>query len=73
MGVKLGCLTSREQKLRAFENRVLRRISGHKREEVTEGQRKLHNEELCNLHSPGISSMMKSTGMRWAEHVAQER
>jgi hypothetical protein len=55
-----------------FENRVLRRIFGLKRDEVTGGCRKLHNEELNNLFSsPSIISIMKSRMMRWAGHVAQ--
>jgi hypothetical protein len=47
MGAKLGCLRLREEHgLRAFENRVLSRIFGPKRDEVTVGWRKLHNEEI---------------------------
>jgi hypothetical protein len=54
-----------------FENRVLRRIFGSKRDGVTGGWRKLHNEELHNLYSsPSIIRMMKSKWMRWAGHVA---
>jgi hypothetical protein len=54
-----------------FENRVLRRIFGPKRDEVTGGWRKLHNEELHNLYSsPSISRMLKSGRMTWAGHVA---
>jgi hypothetical protein len=53
-----------------FENRVLRRIFGPKRGEVNGDWRKLHNEELHNLHSsPNIIRMMKSRRMRWAWHV----
>jgi hypothetical protein len=53
-----------------FENRALRRIFGPKREEVTRGWRKLHNEELHNLYgSPNIIRVMKSRRMRWAGHV----
>jgi hypothetical protein len=53
-----------------FENRVLRRIFGPKRDEVTGDWRKLHNEELHNLHySPNIIRMIKSRRMRWAGHV----
>jgi hypothetical protein len=49
--VKLGLLTLREEhRLRVFENRVLRRIFGAKRDEVKEEWIKLHNEELHNLH-----------------------
>jgi hypothetical protein len=55
-----------------FENRVLRRIFGPKRDEVTGERRKLHNEELCDLYSlPDLIRMMKSRSMRWAEHLAQ--
>jgi hypothetical protein len=54
-----------------FENRVLRRIFGPKREEVAGGWRRLHNEELHNLYaSPNIISVMKSRRIRWTEHVA---
>jgi hypothetical protein len=54
-----------------FENRVLRRIFGPKRDEVTRGWRKLHNEVLHNLYSlPSIIRMIKSRRMRWAGHVA---
>jgi hypothetical protein len=67
------CLTLREEhRLRVFENRVLRRISGPKRDEVTGDWRKLHNEELQKLYSsPNIIRMMKSRRMRWAGHVAR--
>jgi hypothetical protein len=54
-----------------FENRVLRRIFGPKRDEVTGGWRKLHNKELHNLYSfPSTIRMTKSRMMRWAGHVA---
>jgi hypothetical protein len=54
-----------------FENRVLRRIFGPKRDEVTEEWRKLHNEELHNLYSsPDNIGQVKSRRMRWAGHVA---
>jgi hypothetical protein len=55
----------------AFENRVLRRIFGPKRDEVTGEWRKLHNEELHNLYSPDIIRQVKSRRMRWAGHVAR--
>jgi hypothetical protein len=55
-----------------FENRVLRRIFGPKRDEVTGDWRKLHNEELHNLYSsPSIIRMMRSRRMRWAKNVAR--
>jgi hypothetical protein len=55
-----------------FENRVLRRIFGPKRKEVTGDWRRLHNEELHNLYaSPNIIYEIKSRRMRWIEHVAR--
>jgi hypothetical protein len=55
-----------------FENRVLRRIFGPKRDEVMGEWRKLHNEELHNLYSsPDIIRQVKSRRMRWAGHVAR--
>jgi hypothetical protein len=55
-----------------FENRVLRRIFGPKRDEVTGEWRKLHNEELRELKSsPSIIRKMKSKRMGWAGHVAR--
>jgi hypothetical protein len=54
-----------------IQNRVLRRIFGPKRDGVTGGWRKLHNEELHNLYSsPSIIRFIKSRRMRWAGHVA---
>jgi hypothetical protein len=72
MGMKLGSLTLREQhRLRVFENRVLRRIFGHKRDEVTRERRKLHIAELQNLYSsPAIIRQIKSRRMRQVGHVA---
>jgi hypothetical protein len=66
-------LTLREKhRLRLFENRVLRKIFGPKRNEVTGGWRKLYNEELHNLYPfPSIIRMIKSRRMRWATHVAR--
>jgi hypothetical protein len=66
-------LTLREERrLRVFENRVLRRIFGPNRVEVTGDWIKLHNEELHNLYSsPHIIRMIKLRRMRWAEHVAR--
>jgi hypothetical protein len=55
-----------------FENRVLRRIFGPMRDEVTGKWRKLHNGELHNLYlSPDIIGQIKSRRMRWAGHVAR--
>ena len=74
--VLYGCenwsLTLREEhRLRVFENRVLGRIFGPKRDKVTRECRKLHNEELNDLYSsPNIVQVVKSRRMRWAGHVA---
>jgi hypothetical protein len=55
-----------------FENRVLRRVFGPKRDEVAGEWRKLHNEELNDLYSlPNIVRVVKSRRMRWARHVAR--
>jgi hypothetical protein len=55
-----------------FENRVLRRIFGPKRDEVTGEWRKLHNKELHELYSsPSIIRIIKSRRTRWADHVAR--
>ena len=72
-GCETWSLTLRdERRLRVFENRVLRRVFGPKRDEVTEEWRKLHNEELSDLYSlPNIVRVVKSRRMRWAGHVAR--
>jgi hypothetical protein len=58
--------------LRVFRNRVLRRIFGPKRDEVTEKWRKLHNEELNDLYSlTNVVQVIKSRRMRGAGHVAR--
>jgi hypothetical protein len=71
-GCETWSLTLREEhRLRVFENRVLRRTFGPKRDEVTGGWRKLHNEELRNLYPfPNIIRMIESSMMRLAWHVA---
>jgi hypothetical protein len=61
-----------ERRLRVFESRVLRRIFGPKRDEVTREWRKLHNEELNDLYfSPSIVWVIKSRRIRRAGHVAR--
>jgi hypothetical protein len=61
-----------ESRLRVFENKVLRRVFGPKRVEVTGEWRTLHNEELYALYtSPNIIRVMKSRRLRWAGHVAR--
>jgi len=75
--VLYGCETwslalREERKLRVFENMVLRRIFGPRRDEVTGEWRRLHNEELNDLYSsPNTVRVIKSRRMRWAGHVAR--
>ena len=75
--VLYGCETwsqtlREERRLRVFENRVLRRAFGPKRDQVTGEWRKLHNEELSDLYSlPNIVRVVKSRRMRWAGNVAR--
>ena len=75
--VLYGCETwllilRKGRKLRVFENMVLRRIFGPRRDEVTVERRRLHNEELNDLYSsPNIVRVIKSRRMRWAGHVAR--
>jgi hypothetical protein len=60
-----------EHRLRVFENGVLRRIFGPRRDEVTGEWRKLHYEEVSGLYSsPNIVRVIKSIRMRWMDHVA---
>ena len=72
-GCETWSLTLREErKLRVFENMVLRRILGPRRDEVAWKWRRLHNEELNDLYcSPSIVRAIKSRRMRWAGHVAR--
>ena len=72
-GCETWSLTLREERrLSVFENRVLRRVFGPKRDEVTGEWRKLHNEEPDDLYSlPNIVRVVKSRRMRWAGHVAR--
>jgi hypothetical protein len=61
-----------ERRLRVFENRVLRRLFGPKRDEVTREWRKLCNEEPNDRYSsPNIFPVIKSRRMRWARNVAR--
>ena len=73
-GCETWSLTLREErKLRAFENKVLRRIFGPRMDEVTGDCRRLHKEELNDLYSsPNIVLVIKSRRMRWIGHVARK-
>ena len=72
-GCETWSLTLREEhRLRVFENRVLRRILGPKRDGAARQRRKLHNEGLNDLYSSSnIVRVIKSRRMRWAGHVAR--
>ena len=71
-GCETWSLTLREERrLRVFENRVLRRIFGPKRDEVTGVWRKLHNEELRDLYSLPNNVRVVKSRMRWVRHVAR--
>jgi hypothetical protein len=62
----------KERRLRVFENRVLKRKFGPKRDKVTGEWRKLHNEARYDLYClPNIIRMIKSRRMRWMRHVAR--
>jgi hypothetical protein len=72
--VLYGCETCslKERRLRVFENRVLRRIFGPKRDDVTGEWKKVHNKKLNNLYSlPNFARVIKSRRLRWAGHVAR--
>ena len=71
-GCETWSLTLREEgRLRVFENRVLRRIFGPTRDEVTGEGRKLYNKQLNDLYClPNIVRVIKSKRMRWEGHVA---
>jgi hypothetical protein len=71
-GCETWSLTIREErKLRIFENRVLRTIFGLKRDEMTGGWGKLHNEEFHNMcSSPNTILIINSRRMRWTGHIA---
>ena len=61
-----------EHRLRVFKNKVLRKIYGAKKDEITGEWRKLHNAELYALYSsPNIIRSLKSRRLRWAGHVAR--
>jgi hypothetical protein len=63
-----------EHRIREFENRMLRRIFGPKKNEIVKGWKKLHNEELHNMYSsPSIIRMIKSKRMRWEGYVTRMR
>ena len=74
--VLYGCETwsltlKEEHRLRVFENKILRKIFGGKRNEITGEWRKLHNAKLHALYSsPNIIRSLKSRRLRWAGHVA---
>ena len=72
-GCRTWSLTLREEhRLRVFENKVLRKIFGAKRDQITGERRKLYNAELHALYSsPNIIRNLKSIRLRWAEHVAR--
>ena len=71
MGVKLGLPLTKERRLRVFENMMLRKLFGPKRDEVTGGWRKLHKEGLNLYSSPNIILVIQSRRMRWAGLVAR--
>jgi hypothetical protein len=69
MGVKLSLSLREEHRLKVFENRVLRRIFGPKKDKDTGERRRLHNKELYDLYSsPNIIWVIKSSRIRWTGH-----
>jgi hypothetical protein len=69
MGARLGLTLREEHRLRVFENRMLRRIFGRKREE-NRSWGKLHNDELHSLYSsPNVVRVIKSRRLKWVGHV----
>jgi hypothetical protein len=70
-GCETWSLALKERKLRVFESRVLRRIFGRRRDEVTGEWRRLHNEELYAVFSSPNIPLIKSKRLRWAGHVAR--
>jgi len=69
--VDISLTLSEERRPRVFENRVLRRLFGPKKDDVTGEWRRLHNEELYDLRSPNIIRVIISRKMRRAGHVAR--
>ena len=73
--VLYGCETwslalREERRLRVFQNRMLRRILGSKRDEETREWRRLHNEDLIDLYRSSNTVRVKKSRIRWAGHVA---
>jgi hypothetical protein len=63
-----------EHRPRVFENRVLRRIFGLKRDKIIRGSRKLYNEEIHNLNSyPNVITVIKARRVRWVAHLGEMR
>ena len=72
MVVKLSLTLREEHRLRVFENKVLRKIFGAKRDGITGELRKLRNADIHSLYSsPNIIKNLKSRRLRWVEHVAR--
>ena len=72
MTVSLALTLREEHRSRAFQTKVLRKIFGTKRDEITEEWKKVHNADLYALYSlPNIIRNLKSRQLRWAKHVAR--